>query len=529
MATAAPELFTQRIRRVALGDILHRSARRFGERAALIDGEHRLSYRELNEASNRFAHHLLGLGLLSGDRVGMLCANSAQMVIAIFGIHKAGLTWVPVNNTLAPDSIGYILEHAEVRRMIMDVGFFAKPELQSLLRAKGIEPLLTVVPGDSPPVGVPTLAEAITSGPATAPDVAIAGDQLAFIMYTSGTTGKQKGVMHSHESASAALLSNAVEWGCIAGADTWSGVLPLFHIGQYSILMTAMVTGGTVVLLRGFDPGVVLDAIEQHKITITVGLPMMYGAMLAHPSRPARNLSSLRLCLYAMAPMSKSMLLKLLDEFCPNFSLPSGQTEVFTAATIFETHQQRQRFGGYWGVATMANEVAVMDEDGRLLGPGGVGEIVFRGPNVMLGYYKDPEATANVQRFGWHHTGDLGTWDNDGQLLFLDRLKDMIKSGGENVPSIKVEEVLLRHPAVLNVAVVGLPHDRWGEAITAFVTVKPGAQAATHELISHCKSNLGSFEVPKDIIFLGALPMTSTGKIQKFELRRAHLEHYQTG
>jgi long-chain acyl-CoA synthetase len=480
MATAAPELFTQRIRRVALGDILHRSARRFGERAALIDGEHRLSYRELNEASNRFAHHLLGLGLLSGDRVGMLCANSAQMVIAIFGIHKAGLTWVPVNNTLAPDSIGYILEHAEVRRMIMDVGFFAKPELQSLLRAKGIEPLLTVVPGDSPPVGVPTLAEAITSGPATAPDVAIAGDQLAFIMYTSGTTGKQKGVMHSHESASAALLSNAVEWGCIAGADTWSGVLPLFHIGQYSILMTAMVTGGTVVLLRGFDPGVVLDAIEQHKITITVGLPMMYGAMLAHPSRPARNLSSLRLCLYAMAPMSKSMLLKL-------------------------------------------------HEDGRLLGPGGVGEIVFRGPNVMLGYYKDPEATANVQRFGWHHTGDLGTWDNDGQLLFLDRLKDMIKSGGENVPSIKVEEVLLRHPAVLNVAVVGLPHDRWGEAITAFVTVKPGAQAATHELISHCKSNLGSFEVPKDIIFLGALPMTSTGKIQKFELRRAHLEHYQTG
>ena len=529
MATAASELSLQRIRRIALGDILHRSARRFGERAALIDGEHRLSYRELNEASNRFAHHLLGLDMRSGERVGMLCANSIQMVVAIFGIHKAGLTWVPINTTLAIDSIGYILDHAEISRMVLDVGFFARSELRDLLQAKGIEPLLTTVPGDTPPANVPTVAQVIASGPTTAPDVEVSSDQLAFIMYTSGTTGKQKGAMHSHASVNAALLSNAVEWGSGPRGDVWSGMLPLFHVGQYSVTMTAITVGGTVVLLRGFDPGAVLDAVERHKIAVMVGLPMMYGALLAHPSRLARDLSSLRLCVYAMAPMSKTLLLKLLDEFCPNFTLASGQTEIFTAATIFETHQQRQRFGGYWGVATVADEVAVMSDDGRLLGPGEVGEIVFRGPNVMLGYYKDPEATAKVQRFGWHHTGDLGTFDNDGQLLFLDRLKDMIKSGGENVPSIKVEEVLLRHPAVLNVAVVGLPHDRWGEAITAFVAVKPGAAAAAGELLAHCKSNLGGFEVPKDIIFLAALPMTSTGKIQKFELRRAYLDHYQAG
>jgi long-chain acyl-CoA synthetase len=151
MATAASELSPQRIRRIALGDILHRSARRFGERAALIDGDHRLSYRELNEASNRFAHHLLGLGMRSGERVGMLCANSIQMVVAIFGIHKAGLTWVPINTTLAIDSIGYILDHAEISRMVLDVGFFARSELRDLLQAKGIEPLLTTVPGDTPP------------------------------------------------------------------------------------------------------------------------------------------------------------------------------------------------------------------------------------------------------------------------------------------------------------------------------------------------------------------------------------------
>jgi len=278
---------------------------------------------------------------------------------------------------------------------------------------------------------------------------------------------------------------------------------------------------------RGFDPQAMLDAIERHRISILVGLPMMYAAMLNHPTRAQRDLSSLRLCRYAMAPMSKTLLLELLDKFCPNFILQSGQTEVFPAATIFETHQQRQRFGSYWGVGTLVNEVAVMADDGRLLGPGEVGEIVFRGPNVMLGYYQDAEATAAAQRFGWHHSGDLGRWDDDGQLLFMDRLKDVIKSGGENVPSIKVEEVLLRHPAVLNAAVVGLPHDRWGEAITAFVVPRPGLQPTGAELIAHCKGHLGGFEVPKDIVLVEALPLSPTGKIQKFDLRQAHMGHYQ--
>jgi long-chain acyl-CoA synthetase len=275
----------------------------------------------------------------------------------------------------------------------------------------------------------------------------------------------------------------------------------------------------------------VLAAIERHRITVMVGLPMMYGALLAHPQRSTRDLSSLRLCVYAMAPMSRTLLLRLLDEFCPNFALVSGQTEMYPGATIFEVQEQRRRFGSYWGVGTLVNEVAVMGDEGDLLGPDQVGEIVFRGPNVMLGYYKDPEATANVQRFGWHHSGDLGKLDDDGQLIFLDRLKDMVKSGGENVPSLKVEEVLLRHPAVLNAAVVGLPHDHWGEAITAFVTRRPDAPADLTEadLTAHCKEHLGGFEVPKEIIFLAALPMTSTGKIQKFELRQAHQGHYQRG
>ena len=234
------------------------------------------------------------------------------------------------------------------------------------------------------------------------------------------------------------------------------------------------------------------------------GASTCYCAMHAHPSRPSRDLSSLRLCRYAMAPMPKTLLLKLLDgvSFVPILTSASGQTGSIPSATIFETDQQRQRFGGRIGV--LARLSTMWRYGGGTVASWSLVNWRNRVPwaNVMLGYYKDPEATAYVQRFGWHHTGDLGTFDEDGQLLFMDRLKDMIKSGGENVPSIKVEEVLLRHPAVQNAAVVGLPHERWGEAITAFVTVKPGTETSAVELIAHCKGHLGRFEVPKMLSFL---------------------------
>ncbi len=530
--TPQPSPSIARISRIALGDVLHRSARRFGARTALVDGAHRMSYSELDAASNRFAHHLLGIGLARGERVGMLCNNSIQMVVAMLGIQKAGMVWVPINTALAVDAIGYILAHAEIRHIVIDTALHAKPALRDLLQDQGVAPMLCVLDGDAPPEGIPTVPEAISTGAITLPDVDIDSAQLALIMYTSGTTGRQKGVMHSHASVHSVLLSNMVEWGSSPErCDVWSSVLPLFHCGQHTVLMSALAVGGALVIFRGFDPAAVLEAIERHRITVVVGLPMMYGALLAHPQRTARDLSSLRLCVYAMAPMSRTLLLRLLDEFCPNFALVSGQTEMYPGATIFEVHEQRQRFGSYWGVGTLVNEVAVMGDGGELLGANQVGEIVFRGPNVMLGYYKDPEATANAQRFGWHHSGDLGKLDDDGQLIFLDRLKDMVKSGGENVPSLKVEEVLLRHPAVLNAAVVGLPHEHWGEAITAFVTRRPDAAAelTPADLAAHCREHLGGFEVPKEIVFLPALPMTSTGKIQKFELRQAHQDHYRRG
>jgi long-chain acyl-CoA synthetase len=333
--------------------------------------------------------------------------------------------------------------------------------------------------------------------------------------------------MHSHASIQSVLLSNLVEWGMGVEGEVFSCHLPLFHVGQHVVLLSALSCGGASVLMRGFDANDVLPAIERHRISLIVGLPMMYRALLEHPDRTRTDLSSLKLCIYAMAPMSRTLLTSLLDGFCSRFALCSGQTEMYTAATIFRPEQQLRRFGAYWGVATLANELAVMSDDGRLLGPGEVGEIVYRGPNVMLGYYKDPEASAAAFRFGWHHSGDLGCWDDDGELLFLDRIKDMIKTGGENVPSIKVEEVLLRHAAVRAVAVVGLPHARWGEAITAFVVLDPAQAATDADIEAHCRAHLGRFEVPKAIVRRASLPVTSTGKIQKFELRQSHLRHFE--
>ena len=527
MSTATLESARARIGRVALGDVLHRAARRFGERTALVEGGRRISFRALDEDANRMAHALAGSGLVAGDRVAMLCENSADMVVAMFGIYKAGLVWVPINTALAPQAIAFILAHAQARHLVADAGLLGQEALRREVEAAGLDVTLCAAAPDCAAAPWRSMPERIQGFAATQPLNEIDGHALAQIMYTSGTTGQQKGVMHSHTSVHSVLMANLVEWGMGTDGEVFSCHLPLFHVGQHVVLLSALLCGATSVLMRGFNANEVLPAIARHRISLLVGLPMMYLALLEHPDRQHTDLSSLKLCIYAMAPMSKTLLTSLLASFGSRFALCSGQTEMYTAATIFRPEQQLRRFGACWGVATVANELGVMSDEGRLLGPGEVGEIVYCGPNVMLGYYKDPEATAQAFRFDWHHSGDLGCWDEDGQLLFLDRIKDMIKTGGENVPSIKVEEVLLRHPAVRAAAVVGLPHARWGEAITAFVVMDPALGALQADLQTHCRAHLGRFELPKAFVELASLPATSTGKVQKFALRQAHLHHFE--
>ena len=513
------------IRRLALGDTLTRAARVHASRTAVVDGDERVSYAELEASANQLAHHLRAT-LAVGSKVGMLALNSVEFLVACYAVFKAGMVWVPVNHMLAADDVRYVLDHAEVAHVLIDDALYAKPDLRAVLDAMA-QAVLVLRPGRA--LGEPTpLRKACAGLPTTPPDVPIDERDLALIMYTSGTTGRQKGVMHSHGSVHAALMCNLAE-STIDRDTVVSCVLPLFHCAQFASTGAFLMAGCRNVLFRGFDAERVLDAIAQERITHFTGLPLMYAAMLASPTRAQRDLSCLQFCVYGMAPMPRPMLEQLIAQLCPNFSLGTGQTEVFPVTARFRPEEQLRRFGAYWGQATLVNDMAVMDEQGNLLGPGEIGEIVHRGPNVMLGYYKDPEATAAVSTFGWHHTGDMGMFDEDGQLLFMDRKKDVVKTGGENVPSVKVEAVLLSHPAVANAAVVGLAHQRWGEAVSAFVLLKPNQTVEPDELIAFCAQHLGGFEVPKAVRVLQELPMTPTGKIQKHRIRSAYADLFSAG
>jgi long-chain acyl-CoA synthetase len=372
---------------------------------------------------------------------------------------------------------------------------------------------------------LPTISIACTGQSAIEPEIAIDDRDLAMIIYTSGTTSRPKGAMHCHLAIVMAAMSNAVEWS-MQRQDGITGQLPLFHCAGHVVMLGMLVGGGKVALMRGFDPAVTAARIARDELTMMVGLPAMYMALLDHPARKEHDLSRLRLCIYAMAPMSRPLLERCIAELCPNFTLSSGQTEMYPSTSASRPERQLLRFGNYWGEATMVNEAAIMDDEGNLLPCGEIGELVHRGPNVMLGYYKDPEATTAARKFGWHHTGDLALIDEHGEILFIDRKKDMIKSGGENISSVKIEETLLAHPAVLNVAVVGLPHPLWSEAVCAFITLRPGAAGDEAALLDHCKKSLGGFQVPKLIKILESMPMTATGKLRKAELRQKFQDHF---
>ncbi len=508
-----------RIGRVAIGDLLTRAARRHPDRVGLTDGPRRATFAEIDRDANRFANALLARGLKPGDKVATICNNSIELVEGLFGLHRAGLVWTPINTLLGPADMDYILDHAGVRFALIDDYLHAQPERRAALAERGLDLALIDLAGLSAAAGL-TDFDALLEGQSDAePDIAIDERDLAMIIYTSGTTSRPKGAMHCHLAVVMAAMSNALE-ASLTREDAIGGQMPIFHCAGHVLMLTYLAVGAKMALMRGFDPLKALETIERERLTVFIGLPLMYQAMLDHPRFKDFDLSSLRRCNYAMAPMGRPLLERAIAEFCPEFSLNSGQTEMYPGTTASRPERQLARFGNYWGESLMINESAIMDDEGRLLPRGAIGELVHRGPNVMLGYYKDPEATAASRKFGWHHTGDLALIDENGEILFVDRKKDMIKSGGENVASVKIEETLLAHPAVLNAAVVGLPHPQWGEAVSAFVKLKPGASVSEAEIADYCRERLAGFQAPKLVRILEDLPLTATGKLRKFELRQ---------
>jgi long-chain acyl-CoA synthetase len=514
-----------RIGRVAIGDILHRSARRFPDRIAVTDGDKTATYAELDADANRFANYLIAQGLSPGNKISTICNNSIDLVKTIFAIHRAGLVFVPINTMLGTEEMRYILTHAEVRFAVIDDNLYGVAERRAVLKELGIPLVVIDLAGGASATGLPGFTPVCQGQSAAEPEVEISDHDLAMIMYTSGTTSRPKGVMHCHLAVVMAAMSGVAELG-LQRNDGITGQLPLFHCAGHVLLLNFLLVGGKVSLMRGFDPAVTAARIARDELTMMVGLPAMYMALLDHPARKAHDLSRLRLCIYAMAPMSRPLLERCVAELCPNFMLSSGQTEMYPSTTAARPERQLLRFGNYWGEAMLVNGAAIMDDEGNVLPRGEIGELVHRGPNVMLGYYKDPEATAAARKFGWHHTGDLALIDEHGEVLFIDRKKDMIKSGGENIASVRIEETLLAHPAVVNAAVVGLPHPQWSEAVCAFVKLRPGAAVDEAGLTDHCRKTLGGFQVPKLIKILHEMPMTATGKLRKVELRRKYKDYF---
>ena len=567
------------IQRVCVGDILTRTAQRYPTKTAVVDvhGGVLLTYAELNRRANRVGRALLALGLGRQEKVAILARNTWQFVVTYFACAKAGLVALPVNLGLKPQEIAYVLRDAGVRvivaegifRPALEAAVAALPAVervfltevdpatdtevagrrfQAFERLLDFERLLEGPPappsGPLPPASPPGALAA--AGPDGAHHLTGAGpdgvhrptpgafdpdaDLEVFVddrdivqcLYTSGTTSMPKGVLTSHLAVTITALSAAVT-NRADPDDVFLLVLPIFHCAALNaILIPTLLVGGTAVFLRKYDVRDVMDALERYRVTHVLLLPMMWQELIQQPDAGQRDFSSVRRCLYAMAPMAPERIAEI-RRFFPNADvvLGSGQTE-FTPPTVFQRPHHQDTKPASWGLPTVMTDVRIMDDQGNLLPRGQVGEIVYRGPQCMTAYWNNPEATAEAFRHGWFHSGDVGWMDEEGVVWFTDRKKDMVKTGGENVASIEVERALLAHPAVAECAVVGLPHERWGEAVTAFVLLKPGARAAEAELIAHCRERLAGFKVPKRVVFVDGFPRTGTGKIQKHVLRQEH-------
>jgi len=512
------------VERVAIGDIFRRRALAMPDKEAVVekrgDKYLRLTYSELNAHLNRFVHAVRGLGLKKGDRIGLLGPNSMEYLISLYGCAKGGFVAVPINPRLSPKDVSYILEHAEVEALFVDDVLLP---LTDAIRDK--VPMLKYF------IKLSTMNEPTTDPYIDfhdfldgCPDIEIEDiiidDRDVFeILYTSGTTASPKGVMVTHLSVFIMSLTNLVELKLFR-EHVGTTLMPLFHCAQQTFTTSYLHAGGKTVIFREFDPGFMLETIQREKVGFIFALPAMFRAMLEHPSLKDFDLSSVERCLYAMTPMGHGTLKKAIETFGADFMLGTGQTEFFPSTNTFRPEWQLKKEGNYWGESALTVDTAVMDDEGNILPNGQVGEIVWRGPAVMKGYLKNEEATEEAWKFGWHHSGDLGYFDEDGLLVFVDRKKDMIKTGGENVPSIKVERVILKDPRVEEVAVIGLPHEQWIEAVTAFVKPVKNSKIKEEEIVELCKSELGGFEIPKKVVFLDELPKTATGKLQKHILRR---------
>jgi fatty-acyl-CoA synthase len=497
-------------------NFLRRSASVFAHRTAVVDGDVTFTYAQMWDRVRRLAGGLAHLGVRPGDRVAVLAPNSHLLLEATFGIPASGAVMVPLNIRLSPAELGYVLDHAEVSVLLHDAAFTDQAKQAAaacsspprLAGADEYEPLLR----DAEPVLVEVDDE---RSPLS-------------INYTSGTTGRPKGVVYHHRGAYLQAMAMALHTGLnVSSSYLWT--LPMFHCHGWCFPWAVTAAGATHVCLRKVDPGQAWHLVREHRITHLCGAPTVLTSMLAHPDAPTSTLDPRLLACVGGAPPSPALLARALQAGVDVMHL-YGLTETFGPAVICQPQPEweglepeplaaltaRQGVGN-----VIAQAVRVVDESGGDVPSDAttIGQIAVRGNDVMLGYHRDAEATRAAAPDGWFRTGDLAVHHPDGYVQLVDRTKDVIISGGENIASVEVENALSTHPDVLEAAVVARPDPRWGEVPVAYVTLVPGAEVGEADLIAHVRDRLAHFKAPKAVVF-SDLPKTSTGKIQKNVLRR---------
>jgi acyl-CoA synthetase (AMP-forming)/AMP-acid ligase II len=507
-----------------LTQALHRALARQPQQVATICGGRRHTFAQFHDRVARLAGALQGLGVRAGDRVGILSANSDRYVEAYMAVPWAGAAINPVNTRWSAAEIAYSLDDCDTRVLLIDDPFL--PMLAELrARCRALTTLVHV--GDTKPDSSLGLLsyEALIAEAVPVADAGRGGSDLAGVFYTGGTTGFPKGVMLSHDALCFNALVLAAE-GMARAGDRGLHAAPMFHIADVSLLNALWVVGGTHVTLPTFTPLAALQALERERIHTTVMVPTMVQMMVDHPQAAEHDLSALRSLAYGGSPISEAVLgraMKLMPRV--DFMQAYGMTELAPTVSVLppalhsSTDTSKLRSGG---LPALGVQVRIVDADGRELPRGQVGEIVVRSPAVMLGYWNKADETARALRDGWMHTGDGGRMDDDGFVYVVDRVKDMIITGGENVYSVEVEQAVGQHPAVAACAVIGVPDADWGERVHAVVVLRAGVQAAADGIREHCKTLIGGYKCPRSVEFVPALPMSGAGKVLKTKLREPY-------
>ncbi len=514
---------------------LERAETQFGNKTGVIDGQRRWSYRQYAGRCRQLANLLKAFELRPGGRAAFLSFNTHHLLEAYYGVNLAGGVFLPLNIRLSPEDVAYILNDSGAEILFFHRAFLPileeiRPELRSLRLFVALDD------GKGPDWVRPESYERLLGEQPSRLDfdfMNVDEDEVAEIFYTSGTTSRPKGVMLTHRN----LYLHALEAGTALGGgdgDVQLHTIPLFHVNGWGIPQLLTCLGGTHVMINKFEPAAVLERIQAHRVTLMCVVPTMATALLNHPGLSGYDVSSMRRISIGGAASNPTLVRDVERAFGCECVTGYGLTEtcpVLTISLIKESLQldqeERYRVQAMTGYPMPGVEVKIVDERGRDLPWDGVaeGEIVARGDGVMKGYWNKPEDTAEAMRGGWFHTGDTATINPEGYVTIVDRKKDIIISGGENISSIELENAVLAHDAVLECAVIPVPDPKWGEVPKALVALKPGRAASEEEILNHCRPLLAGFKMPKSVDFLPELPKGGTGKILKRLLR----ENYWAG